>query len=117
MNDSLLPVAERTHRNLNKGHHFEFKIPASQAQFTVLIGQALENPFRRPEHGYNWRGQKFGRIEVVAYSHASHWVIRCVCGNHEMRHGRTLQKRSPFAMCLECRRIAELRGDFLGRGR
>ena len=48
---------------------------------------------------------------MIAFSHARHWVVRCVCGNHEMRNVLTLQKRSPHAMCQECRAIAHMRGE------
>ena len=74
-----------------------------QEQFQRRIKEVLahQNIKPMPTLAKDWTGRKFGRIEIVAYSHSRYkkkkgiihyWIVRCACGKYEMRTHITLGK-------------------------
>jgi hypothetical protein len=74
----------------------------------------------------NFTGKRYGRIEVIAYSHLRvkmkksgrdpihYWVVRCDCGEYEMRRHTALNRKDRGERdndeCMHCKRL-----DFLKR--
>lgn len=95
----------------------------------INVAAALKSPMP-PRHIPDRRGEKFGRVEIVAFSHVGkvrpgspgkrksrghgtikYWVIRCACGNHELRSSisKALTKKPANAMCNECSFVEHLK--------
>lgn len=59
-------------------------------------------------------GQVFGRLTVLRY-HRSHkkvgaqWLVRCVCGDYELRSTKALLSAPPDHACAECSHVEHLR--------
>lgn len=91
----------------------------SQDDFREQISWVLRHPsVSAPSNVKDWTGVKLGRISVVAYSHARrlndgdirhYWVVRCSCGEYEMRRSESLAKLSPHQMCKKCEKNEWLR--------
>lgn len=106
---------------------WSFEKSQQQMRFTEQLRTALARP-QPPRDVKDRRGFKFGRLTVVAYSHdgrqhkakgavKSHgrrrfWVVRCSCGNFEMRSLESIQRASPESMCEECNRVRNLNHHF-----
>lgn len=63
-------------------------------------------------------GVKFGRFTVVGLSldFNSRWVVRCACGNFEMRKAKSIKNKSnSIDCCLECRHLIYLKRNEVWR--
>lgn len=62
---------------------------------------------RRPDDKEDLTGRAFGRLTVIRY-HKTHkkdgsrWLVRCTCGDYELRRSRTIRDAAEDAMCAAC---------------
>lgn len=119
-NIPLDPATVDTKRAVSGGEHWKYDLTHNgQAEFTNRIAQVLASPSTQPPRDCkNWTGFVKDRITVVRYSHRrfkgkesiSYWVVRCVCGNYEMRKNISLgHKKSHAAMCEQCKAMEVLK--------
>lgn len=57
-----------------------------------------------------------GRLTVVAYggrakrsTPGAQWIVRCKCGNYEVRRTRALREQNPNDRCEDCNQLQRLR--------
>ena len=85
----------------------------------VIKGILSTQPHLRPKTPadiVNYAEEQFGRLTVIAYSHKRksrrngtihYWIVRCSCGEYEMRSQKTLKRYSlkesnDDIMCATC---------------
>ena len=94
-----------------------------QLAFKTRINEVLtrQNPARMPRVIKDWTGTQLSRITVIAYSHSRwkkgdgnthYWVVRCACGEYEMRKHSSLNRslaKQTEDMCEQCKKAEHLR--------
>ena len=89
-----------------------------QAENELLIADALQRMLQpSPKYTKCRKGDKHGTVTVICYSHSfkrlgmwiSHWVVRCRCGNFELRTGRELGQPDATDACDSCKQLQALR--------
>lgn len=101
------PINRDVARAMQGGEHHVPKghAGAGQDRYEERIREILAMPQKpRPPKLVtpvkDWAGEKVGRLTVVCYSHSRKsnpkkgtlhfWVVRCLCGNYEMRRQQSL---------------------------
>lgn len=94
-----------------------------QLKFKERIAGILASPHtsRVPRHATDFTGEKFGRLTVISYSHTKkkrcegnvhYWVVRCACGEYEMRKHTSLNAHAKGAagegMCAHCWHLVQI---------
>lgn len=71
---------------------------------------------RIPGNMPNYTGVDFGRLKVIGYHGDGRWLVRCACGDYELRRTKAIRHRDrpqeqpdDEAMCWECARVKILR--------
>jgi hypothetical protein len=59
-------------------------------------------------------GERFGRLSVVRYHRSkkakgAQWLVRCVCGDYELRSTRALRTAAEDPACHDCEKVDYLR--------
>jgi len=67
-----------------------------------------------PPNAVDLAGERFGRLSVVRYHRSkkakgSQWLVRCVCGDFELRSTRALRSDAEDLACQDCRKVDYLR--------
>lgn len=97
-----------------KGERHDVPIPKGLAHFKAPPPPHGEwkAGHRRP---FNYSGRQYGRLTVVRYHGASKsdlpiWLVRCTCGDYELRRQDSLDKsRDPDECCYVCRHTREVK--------
>ena len=96
------------------GIHFEPYIKPHSHFCTDVMPDTLPVPYNIT----NMIGQKSGRVKIIGYMGSvgesqknkyHKWLVRCVCGNYEIREGRRWRRSRRLKRqdegCLICRKI------------
>jgi hypothetical protein len=75
---------------------------------------------KAPGHRADLTGVSVGRLRVVGYSHShpkggSRWVVRCTCGDYELRTSKAIEEPGPNGthepMCRKCGRMEYMKRE------
>ena len=64
-----------------------------------------------PENKTDRTGRRFGKLTVIGYlrthrDRSGRWLVRCVCGQYEVRRGSTIDKADAGQSCTRCAKLA-----------
>lgn len=69
--------------------------------------------FPTPSDVQERTGRKFGRLTVIGFLYGqkkgtpgSRWLVRCVCGQYEVRRGKIIDRADADQCCARCRTLA-----------
>lgn len=95
------------------GDLYEFKVPDHQAHW-----DAPPVPIKpRPAGVEDLTGRKFGQLTAVRYhtnkkNSGSMWLVRCSCGDYELRRAAVIKAgnvHGSAGRCRACDRVAQMR--------
>lgn len=64
-----------------------------------------------PASAPNRTGKKYGALTVIGYlgpnsrNRGSEWLVRCLCGQYEVRRAKAVDKASPHDCCARCNQV------------
>jgi len=96
-----VPINKTAALVVSKGYSYETKTINSQCLFSEN-GLKLKSLHK---NAVDLTGIKFGRFVVVGLSADSKkpkWVVRCSCGNFEVRSAKCIRKMLIDQMCIKC---------------
>jgi len=101
-NGNESPINKTAAIVVSKGFSYETKTIHSLVLFS-------ENPLKTvppPKHDnfIDLTGAMFGRFTVIGWSYdkKKKWVVRCSCGNYEVRTKKCIQQNAKDQMCIKC---------------
>lgn len=100
---SAVPVNQNARRDLRGGGtHYQPDIQLHQFHWKA---PPRTNPI--PHRTPNLTGTQFGRFKVIGwYAKKSGWIVRCACGDYEIRKTKTIQNsKNPDACCGYCNHL------------
>lgn len=94
------------------GEVWEAKICPSILHFKAPPQQVS----RKPRNKADLTGRVYGRLTVVRYHTTSGagrgiWLLRCVCGDYELRRGEKIREYVGDVCCAACRSLDRLRAS------
>ncbi|HHZ96534.1 MAG TPA: hypothetical protein EYN67_13510 [Flavobacteriales bacterium] len=94
------PINKTAALVVSKGYSYETKTIHSPTLFS-------ENGLKTKSAPVNTKdliGVKFGRFVVIGFSadRKSKWVVRCSCGNYEVRSAKCVNAGRLDQMCIKC---------------
>lgn len=120
LNGHELPINKMAAFSYAKGCEYKVSIPE---HFRVYIAPPKTVPFSGPKEK-DLTGEMVSRLKVIGFAGNKKWVVRCKCGNYEIRNGKNLRKllagkgNCEILACFECMRFADKKRhyDFMKYG-
>ena len=106
MDPTLEPI-NRQAANLFKGGHQ--RNPSAYKGAHWVVCPKIDQRRRAKD---NLAGLKFGRFIVIGLSssHKSRWVVKCACGDYEVRKAKAVKNASNGKdMCAHCSKLIQAR--------
>jgi hypothetical protein len=109
----LMPFDKMASQVTGRGEHFEWTAPehVMHSETPIETRQAAYREKNDPRY-VELTGSTFGRLKVIGISASSdhdkrRWVVRCQCGDYEIRKARYIKQclsgeQEGPAMCMEC---------------
>lgn len=100
------PINKTAKRVVQSGEHFDF----NQENMISSTDPIPVKDFPG-QKDHDLTGEKFGRLKVIGYygkgsgTRTGKWVVKCLCGNYELRRAAALKKTTGNdcgSMCYSC---------------
>jgi len=101
-NGNESPINKTAALVVSKGYSYETKTIKSNCLFSETILKTIPTP--KHPNLKDLTGDRFGRFKVIGLSadKAKRWVVRCSCGNYELRTSKCIISNQPDQMCIKC---------------
>ncbi len=118
-----VPQSATAARVVSRGEHYEPAINYGDHRHSdTPIATFALNEITNPQHLARARqiiGVKFGRFTVIGYAREQNpnknarWVVRCSCGNYEIRKAKAIRNRTNSEdRCQDCRHLAYIQRTY-----
>jgi hypothetical protein len=95
------PINKTAALVVSKGYSYETKTIHSPTLFSENVLRTIPTPNVVIT---DLTGLKFGRFVVMGLSYdvKKRWVVKCSCGNYEVRTAKCINKKLDDQMCIKC---------------